>query len=247
MKNRVSFFSILCICVFVFAGCGGKIEKERSRASYYNDLINDALNVSYKQLGLELQEDELSVYGIIMMQNIGNIFVAVSAAYLNGESAEIFHGGNCFISTGEKGVKEGVSKVLYNTVKSYLDYYKKDFDKYWKNKSVYEMAQNLMMTTFITENNEDVRNNVIAFVAAVKNNVSIPENIDNDGSIPGPGEVKIVFLTNKGKFFMQGSTEELLRTYEISSLFRSRTDISNMIFQRYAPPPPNKTQPVGNL
>lgn len=245
MKNKTFFFyAVLIICfTLLSSGCGTGDKKQgkedMGRAAYYNNLTNDAVSVTAKQLGLQLPEDRTVIYGFVSMQNVANVFVMISAAYATGESVDMSYGGNCFVITGDKGAQGGVSKLLFNTVKIYLKHYKADIEKYWKGKSEYEISQNLMMTSFITENKEDISKTLKGFIASLQSSVEIPKNADNGGLFPDAGEIKLVFLTNKGRFYVQDKTEEITRS-EYAEIFKKRSDISSVVFQRFAPPPKTK-------
>ena len=242
-KYSFLFYAFLCICfTLFFSGCGGnekKTSKEKmGRLAYYNDLTNDMISISPKQLGLKFSGDDITIYGIITEQNVGNFFIMVSAAYITGESVDMIYGGNCFINTGGGGTSENVSKYLFKTVKKYLDYYKSDVEKYWKNKNVYEISQTLLMTFFINEDDEELKNSVIDFIKSVQNASLLPENADKDGALPEAGEIKINFLTNKGRFFVKDTAQNLIsHGYGFAHLLKQRGYIADMIFQRYAPAP----------
>ena len=70
---RILLFSALFA---LFSSCGGnkKPDKEHmDRASYYNDMIKNAVTVSPQQLGIKPSEGRITVYGVITEQNVANI------------------------------------------------------------------------------------------------------------------------------------------------------------------------------
>lgn len=60
------------------------------------------------------------------------------------------------------------------------------------------------------------------------------DNVDKDTSLPGAGEIKIIFLTDKGRFFVSVPVSEIGGS-EFFELFKERSDISNAIFADFAP------------
>lgn len=231
---RILLFSALFV---ILSSCGGnkKPGKEHmDRASYYNDMIKDAVTVSPQQLGIKPSEERITVYGVITEQNVADMLVVVSAAYITGESAEIIFGGNCIVLAGDGGLSSGISGIMYNTSKKYLKYYEADIAKYWKGLDDLTLAKTLLMTSFVEKNGAEMKSRIKTFMESAQKYISGLDNVDKDTSLPGAGEIKIIFLTDKGRFFVSVPVSEIGGS-EFFELFKERSDISNAIFADFAP------------
>lgn len=238
-KIFLPFLMILFINAIFFTGCAKKEEptqEQMSRASYYNDLIKDIINISPKQLGLKLPDDTITVYGVVSAQNIGNIMYVVSASYETGEAVDIAYWGNSFINMGEKGTSSGISELMYNNAKRYLKYYESDIEKYWKGASIESLSQNLLMTFFINHDaNSDIRDEVKKLVGESQKSISHLTEVEKDGSLPAVGAIKIIFLTNKGRYFVEGTMKEIADKHpELRTFFLQRRAISDTVIERFS-------------
>ncbi|MDR1196455.1 MAG: hypothetical protein LBL00_08275 [Endomicrobium sp.] len=233
------FLSLLLVYFTFFTACGEKNtnpdRSQMSRASYYDDLIKNAVNVLPEQLGIKISDKEITVYGVITQQNIGGLIVLVSAAYAGGETVEIAYGGNCFVIAGEKGIKAGVSGLMYDTANKYLKYYEQDIEKYWKGYDMQTLSQNLLMTLFIQQNTEEIKDETKKFIESAQKYVSSLTDVDKDGLLAEAGTIKIIFLTNKGRFFVQAPINEMT-AYDsnFASFFKNRSDIAGMVFKNFS-------------
>jgi hypothetical protein len=228
----------------LFAGCkDAKPDKSQmSRVSYYNDMIKEAVNVSPQQLDLKLPDDKRVVYGIITMQNIADMLVIVSAAYGSGEALDIAYGGSSFVNAGEKGTSSGISGLLFANAKKYLKYYESDIEKYWKGSSDEKVSENLLMTVFISpDRNKEIREEVKKFIASSQNAAENLTETEKDASIPAPGEIKIIFLTNKGRYFVRGTMSQIRSMGSgFAGIFKAKSGISDIVFRNFAPAPAGK-------
>lgn len=207
---------------------------QMSRKAYYDDLVKDAVNASPKQLGIKLSDDEVSVYGVVMEQNVEGLLILASASYVTGEAVEIIYGGNCYVLSGAGGLSSGISQKIYATAERYLDYYGAEIEKYWKEQSRKQLSQDLLMTLFIEDNN-GINDKIKELMVSAQNYLGNLTDVETDGSLPVPGEIKIVFLTNKGRFFVQGTIEQIKETTpDLAMLFQSRSNISREVFENYA-------------
>ncbi|MDR2425789.1 MAG: hypothetical protein LBD46_01160 [Endomicrobium sp.] len=236
---KILFLSLLLICFASLAACGGNNKKpgksHMDRASYYNDLIKDVIGISPKQLGLKLSDKETLVYGVITEQNVGGFLLLVSAAYNNGEIVEIVYGGNCLVISGENGIKSGISRLMYDTANKYLKYYEEDIKKYWKKHDELALSKNLLMTLFIEQNSERVRNEAKKFVESAQKYIGGLTSVEKEGSLPEAGEIKIIFLTNKGRFFVQDTTDAITAYgSKFALFFKERSDIASMVFSDFS-------------
>jgi hypothetical protein len=233
---------VLAASAAVFAsGCkSGKPEQDQmSRASYYNDLIKEAVNISPEQLGLKLPDDKIVIYGVITEQNIGDLLVIAAAAYGNGEAVDITYGGSCFVNMAEQGTSSGIAGLLFSNAQKYLNYYEADIKKYWKDKSAEDIAANLLLTLFIdSSKNEEIRGEVKKFMELSQNAANSLTETEEDGSIPAAGNIKIIFLTNKGRYFVEGAMSDIKNMNgEFGTLFRNRGGISDMVYRNFASAP----------